>query len=504
MERESAQGSSRPAAAGAVGKGRAEAGSAETRSSGAESAGRASFGSEDVLTRFAPGSEFSLQIDSPWEKPGWRARVPAGWTAPEFPGSAVFFEGAFYEVKRAQARGGRGGTYLLAPWDERFPLRTIFEYSPEACARLIAQRAAGRRHARMSWVFFLLSPILGLLPGVDQQEIERLYNVSATGGTLASALGLLGIAGISLGLGAVDLLFGGDGGRGSAGSPGSPAGFGDGLLRLLPWTRLLAPAAAVAVDSLVRLVIATHEKRPIGSVFVAGPLALLRAVREAVTAGRVPGLSRRMRRRRDFLLREARDEVRPLGEGGGLRVKSLLPKPHWGARTAVRYGERLFCLGGTATEEGTDGPIFVFDLEPAPADLLPAALIDYRPEEVREVFRRALLDEKRTWIETFAPIWGLLDAPRQWRLADLYGFAPLRQTLVSAAALGATAGWLVLLALTHLGHGRGDAADLVVLAGAGYIAVESAVRLRRWWRGEPCGSVLGRLLAPWAERFMID
>src|SRR5580693_1113861 len=350
------------------------------------SAGRSSFGPEDVLTRFAPGSAFSLRIDSPWEKAGWRARVPAGWTAPEFPGSAVLFEGAFYEGVRAQARGGRGGTYLLAPWEERFPLRTIFEYSPEACERLIAERTAGRRHACMSWVFFLLSPILGLLPGVDQEAIERLYNVSATGGTLASALGLLGIAGISLGLGAVGLVFGGDGGRGSAGHPGSPGSLGGGLLRLLPWTRLIAPAAAVAIDSVVRLVTATHEKRPIGSVFVAGPLAVIRAVREAVAAGRAPGLSRRMRRRRDFLLREARDELWPLGAGGGLRVKSLLPKPHWGARTAVRYGERLFCLSGTATEEGADGPIFVFDLEPAPADLLPAALVDYRPEEVREVF----------------------------------------------------------------------------------------------------------------------
>jgi hypothetical protein len=117
--------------------------------------------------------------------------------------------------------------------------------------------------------------------------------------------------------------------------------------------------------------------------------------------------------------------------------------------------------------------------------------------------RQELLDRRRTWVETFAPFWGLLDAATQRRLAELYGFDAPRHTAWSALGVGLFATFDGFLAFHYLGSRQGGPADLLMLLAAACLVWESLVRLRRSRSGEPAGSVLGWMLKPLARRLLV-
>ncbi|HQQ78813.1 MAG TPA: hypothetical protein PLB01_15775, partial [Thermoanaerobaculia bacterium] len=127
-----------------------------------------------------------LDCDAP---KGWRARTPATPTSAEHPGTALSWEGEFFEVLEVRSRGS-GVQYVLAPWDDRHAMRVVMAYNEDTEAARGRERTdAARRSDR--YVYLLLgAPLIGSLPGHVQEFFEREYNVPARRLSLASALPL--------------------------------------------------------------------------------------------------------------------------------------------------------------------------------------------------------------------------------------------------------------------------------------------------------------------------
>jgi hypothetical protein len=71
---------------------------------------------------------------------GWAGRPEAAPRAPVLPGTAVRWDGELWEVLRVEPRAGGGFRHVLAPWDDRFLVRTVAAYGeePEAPAAVPA------------------------------------------------------------------------------------------------------------------------------------------------------------------------------------------------------------------------------------------------------------------------------------------------------------------------------------------------------------------------------
>jgi len=368
---------------------------------------RQPFAAGDGLTRYPPGSPVLLRIDAPWDKP-WKAREPGGVTAAPFPGTAVLFEGALYEVVQAEEAGSRF-LYGLRPWAEAAPPRQVVPYTVEACEQAARERAERLNRLRRGHAFSWLSPLVGLLPAEDQRRIERDYGISASRATLLSGLLFLGPSC----LGVI---------RGLATLMANRAG----LAHEVAWDTLLPLSSYLMAESLARLGAAGYSGEPLGSLFVALPVLAVRAVAGAV---------------------------------------------------AERQGRR--------------------DLQTE------AQAETASPEEARERHRQGLLERKQTWVDTFAPLWGLLDPATQRRLADRYGFDAPRHTATSALGVGLLALFDAIQAFRYLGSRRGGPGDFLMLLVAAGLLWESFLRLRRARSGEPAGSILGWVLKPLARRLLV-
>lgn len=121
---------------------------------------------------------------------------------------------------------------------------------------------------------------------------------------------------------------------------------------------------------------------------------------------------------------------------------------------------------------------------------------------MRELYRQGLLYRKQTWVDTFAPLWGLLDPITQRRLADLYGYDAPRHTAGSALGVGVLALLDGILAIRYLGARHGGLGDLLMLLASAYLLWESLRRLQRARSGEPAGSIFGWVLKPLARRLI--
>ncbi|HEY3351381.1 MAG TPA: hypothetical protein VGM13_16510 [Thermoanaerobaculia bacterium] len=139
----------------------------------------------DRLAVETPG-RVRLDCDAP---KGWRPRVRATPTSAEHPGTAVAWEGDFYEVLEVRP-GAAGVQYVLAPWDERHAMRVVEAYSEEAEAARTRERADAARRSDRHIGLLLAAPLVGSLPGHVQEFFEREYNIPARRLSLSSALPL--------------------------------------------------------------------------------------------------------------------------------------------------------------------------------------------------------------------------------------------------------------------------------------------------------------------------
>lgn len=174
---------------------------------------------------------------------GWRGRSAATATSPEHPGTALRWEGAFFEVLEARPRGGAAVQYVLAPWDERHAMRVVEAYSEETEARRARERADAARRSDRYVYLLLVAPLVGSLPGHVQESFEREYNAPARLLSLASALPLWILGWISL------ILL-------TASSVG-------GAVSLPTW--VLVFGVYLLAESTARLVVAFLQGRPIGT-----------------------------------------------------------------------------------------------------------------------------------------------------------------------------------------------------------------------------------------------
>lgn len=102
---------------------------------------------------------------------GWLPRVTKTMTRAEFPGTAVLWEEAYYEVVVVESLPAGGVCYTLEPWREEHAMRVVDRYDAESEAARLAehrkslQREAGRRSAN------LFGFLTGQLPAAVQEEL---------------------------------------------------------------------------------------------------------------------------------------------------------------------------------------------------------------------------------------------------------------------------------------------------------------------------------------------
>ena len=173
---------------------------------------------------------------------GWHPREPATPTSAEHPGTAVAWEGEFFEVLEVRPLGS-GVRYVLAPWDERHTMRVVAAYSEESEAARAGERSDAAARADRHVYILLVAPLAGSLPAHVQERLEREYHVPARYLSMASALPLLIAGWIAL----ILLFAAGIGGAGS-----------------LPLAVLVFGVYLLA-ESSARLVVCVAQGRPIGT-----------------------------------------------------------------------------------------------------------------------------------------------------------------------------------------------------------------------------------------------
>ena len=141
-------------------------------------------------------------------------------------------------------------------------------------------------------------------------------------------------------------------------------------------------------------------------------------------------------------------------------------------------------------------------LRPVPDASAFRTVLQYTPEEVRERYLQKRRQDLGTWVETFAPFWGLLKGEDQKQLEKLYGFIPMKYTAYTVAAIGVVSGINVVVSILNITSGIGGPWDALWLLGAGYFFLESVIRFKDWMKNKPSGSALGGLLRPFAKSIL--
>lgn len=445
-------------------------------------------GGDFYLTRYPPGSADALRIDVGFRHPQWTARREAGHRRAAFPGSAILVGGQWFEVARVETAGDpKRHHYYLRPWDATFTLRTAYELTRETCERTTAEHRQGRQRERAATLLALLPFPLGLLSVTDQRRIENRYGVSGarhSGITAAFLLFLTSLVWISA----------------FALARGMHFGEYHGLIVRLVEYRLLF--VYLGLESLVRIGSALRGE-PMGSLLLVVPMAIARRILRALSpTARARARAERAHRAGGARFATARDRVRRL-PSGALEVVSLLPKDHWTANvTGIRYRDAIYVLDEREVLRTPEGIRHRFLLCQPEHDVLYRSVFEYRPEEVRDVYRRRRRRDAAMWVESFATLWGFLDRETQLRLGRIYKYVPEKSTrvaVVGAAALGAA---LFGDSAWKMTHDVAGPAQVFNFLAAIYLIWESTLRWSRLRDGEIRGSLLGVLLKPLAVRFL--
>jgi hypothetical protein len=175
---------------------------------------------------------------------GWRERAERTPTSVEHPGTAVLWDGQFFEVLLVQPAADGSINYELAPWSEHHMMRGIERYdamSSIAQRKRILDSATREKRRRLANRFGVLT---GLLPAIVQDALQSELGIKPVPLTIASTVPGLAFAILWLHFIVRESI-----------SHNPP---------LLPrWTLVIAIYCGVV--SLGRLYLATNQWRPIGS-----------------------------------------------------------------------------------------------------------------------------------------------------------------------------------------------------------------------------------------------
>ncbi len=448
---------------------------------------RKQFAAGDFLSRYPADHEYALRIDSPFEKPGWKSRSfsPTGHVL--FPGSTIEFENTFYEIVFQDYEVGPPLMicYYLKLWDDRFPIRLQFHYNEEECrhqAHAFKERIQSNRE---NLALAILAPLAGMLPEEDQITLSNRYGIPATRMTFLSALVLLIPGGFGI-IFTLARLFG------EVEFPGPP------------WTHWLYPSGFyLFCESLLRMFSAARMEEPVGSLYVSFPILLWRAIRKSID----PGYRRRhpdqFHNKPDAVLSSARDELLEIqGKNHDLEVISILPKPHWNSKIAIVLNGVWYGLMETQTLKQGKDVRYRFLLKKALEETWFRSACEYDPEEVRRIYRDKRIIDLKTWVDTFATLWGFLSTRDQLRLEELYEFDALKFSRISAILVAVPAGVNLGVSGLNILYGISQPFDIVIALPAGLLLIESVSRFGDLRKGQPSGSILGMLFRPFAGRIL--
>jgi hypothetical protein len=436
---------------------------------------RYAFAAGDYLTRFPFGSEFSLLIESPFEKRGWKPRTSSS-TGVLFPGSAIRFEEQYYEIFTFEAASSFI-CYYLKPWDDRFPIRVQFDYSRQECLKVAEERNAGKRQETARGGILLLAPLAGLLPEVDQYRVQNEFGIQATRLTLISAVACLFPGGAASILLLAEML-GGDVAQSHI--------------------FLYLAGCYLFLESLVRLYTSMKLEEPMGSLLAWIPMTLVSTIVRIWNAKKEPEA---YRDKKEILPLDVVQEAQE--SGYDLEIMSVLPKPHWSVFTGIHFHDKWYGVVDSNTLTGPKSrKAYRFLLKEAPEGFCFRNTCEYREDEARRLQAERYRADRLTWVSTFAWLWGLLSERDQERLAELYDFDALKFTRITFIALGLLGFFNLAASLLNIASHRSRPADIILLIPALYLLLETYERWKQWRAGRPAGSLLGLIARPFAKRLL--
>lgn len=104
--------------------------------------------------------------------------------------------------------------------------------------------------------------------------------------------------------------------------------------------------------------------------------------------------------------------------------------------------------------------------------------------------------------EMRAPLLSFLSPAEQLRMAEWYGFDPIKRGRATAITIAVFTALGVVTSIRVLNTNLGDVAAWCSLVMAGYLLVEQLVRLNTFSSGKPAGSVLGVLARPLCRKLL--
>lgn len=172
----------------------------------------------------------------------WTPRVEKTLTRAQFPGTAVLWSEAYYEVVAAEPLPAGGVRYTLLPWRDEHVMRVVDQYDAATEALRIEEHARGLARERGRKSANILGMFTGHLPAAVQNQLASEIGVTPVRLTMLSTLLTYAVS-IGLLLLMVDNLMGEKG----------------------PPFAMVVGAAYLLVESSVRFSIAMSQSRPIGS-----------------------------------------------------------------------------------------------------------------------------------------------------------------------------------------------------------------------------------------------
>src|SRR5688572_25584236 len=138
------------------------------------------------------GGKIILQASLP---KGWVARKPKGVHA-EYPGTAVLWDGEYFEVITAERVTETAVRYVLEPWRDEHVIRDFQHYDEATEARRIADHRAAASQRKKSFLSRLSGMFLGHFPTHVQEHLQNELGVTPSRMTIASCIPALLLLGV--------------------------------------------------------------------------------------------------------------------------------------------------------------------------------------------------------------------------------------------------------------------------------------------------------------------
>jgi hypothetical protein len=388
-------------------------------------------------------------IRLPAPHPRFRPRVEGDLRRLGHPGTAVRIGEDLYEIVAAERADGEW-IYRLEPWTGHDAIRAYVAWSEGSEREFAASLHAERSREQKNFLTWCAQIFLGFLPAENQERLSQSRGLNPARATLWSA-GLEALVALPFAFTFFVHLF-------AAAAGGAPSPIPD-------WAGGLASVALA--DGIFRLVAVIATGEPIGSLF----LILLRLHTKSEGPRYAGG-----------------DEI--LGTGEALSILSPVRKAWWERAGGVTYQGEAYVLTDADREKKKYSYRFRTGGEGFPP-------LEPELEKLR--------NRSSDLSYVFAILWGFLPEARQKAL-EFYGrYKSGPYVLVSVAINTLVALAMVGPGLKNLAGGVLEPGNLVLLAAALVLFVESAWRL---WRllmdGRPSGSTLGVLVMPLYDRAFKD